>query len=393
VHRGHSAWTLADGVVVRCFAGANGGVEYHLTVCVPGGPGFIRQLDLLERRYAQALDRLDLSPATAVFRRVFLSDGINQAPLVAASTLGDRDAGNPVAVSIIQQPPLPDAKIALQAYHLFDREPLVKRRLSPRHLVVSRNGGRHLWSTGLCAGATSPPASAEDQTGFVFASLVDALAKQGATLAGHCLRTWIYIRDVDVFYGGMVDSRNKLFARHGLVPDSHFIASTGIEGGCAHPFDVVAMDAYSAPDVQPRQISYLNDAAFLCPTTLYNVAFERGTRIAYRDRSHIFISGTASIDGQGRIVHPGDVAAQTERTLGNIAALLRTAGAGLDDLVSVTVYLRDGSDLPVVRDWLSHRLAGVPAMFVRAPVCRPGWLVEIEGMAITANRQPEMPEF
>ena len=65
----------------------------------------------------------------------------------------------------------------------------------------------------------------------------------------------------------------------------------GIEGACAHRYDVVAMDAYSNVDVEPKQVSYLNDFDRLCATKDYNVTFERAARVAYADRAHIFISG------------------------------------------------------------------------------------------------------
>ncbi|MFN2115781.1 MAG: sugar phosphate nucleotidyltransferase, partial [Anaerolineae bacterium] len=50
----------------------------------------------------------------------------------------------------------------------------------------------------------------------------------------------------------------------------------------------------------------------------YGVTFERGIRIRFGDRSHLHISGTASIDKCGEIVHPGDILKQTERTVANI---------------------------------------------------------------------------
>ena len=60
------------------------------------------------------------------------------------------------------------------------------------------------------------------------------------------------------------------------------------------------MDAYSLLGLQPEQVSYLNDFDRLCATKDYDVTFERGTRIAYADRTHHFISGTASIDTSRR---------------------------------------------------------------------------------------------
>lgn len=65
---------------------------------------------------------------------------------------------------------------------------------------------------------------------------------------------------------------------------------------------------------------------YLNPTYEYGVTFERGVRVDYGDRSHIFISGTASIDNRGRVVHAGDVRRQTERMWENVEALLREGG-------------------------------------------------------------------
>ena len=83
------------------------------------------------------------------------------------------------------------------------------------------------------------------------------------------------------------------------------------------------------------------------------------------------------------VVHEGDVLAQLGRTLGNIDAILRSGGASLGDLMSIIVYLRDPTDYPRIYQALRERLPDVPATFVRAPVCRPAWLIEIEGIAVT----------
>ena len=141
------------------------------------------------------------------------------------------------------------------------------------------------------------------------------------------MRTWIYVKDVDFFYQDLVTARTALFEQHGLTRDTHYIASTGIEGACSHRYDTVLMDAYSILGLKPEQVSYLNDFDRLCATKDYDVTFERGTRIAYSDRAHHFISGTASIDATGVVVHPGDVRRQLERTVLNVDSLLRSGGA------------------------------------------------------------------
>ena len=159
------------------------------------------------------------------------------------------------------------------------------------------------------------------------------------------MRTWIYLKDVDVFYQGMVESRRALFAEHGLTGDTHFIASTGIEGACAHRYDLVAMDAYSNLDLAPRQISYLNDFDRLCPTKELQRHISSAARASPMPTARIISSRArpASIR-TGRSSIRGDVLRQLDHALDNVEALLRSGGASLADLMHLIVYLRDPTD-------------------------------------------------
>lgn len=380
------------GFATRSFHGTKGGSEHFIAVTAPAASDLRGQIGVVAERYAAARRSLGLAPDTAVFRRIFLSDVLNQATAVRNSALtGEPTDG--VAISIVQQPPLNGAKLALFAYHVDGCGPLVRRRLSPRHLLVEKNGLRHLWSTRLCADDHEKNGSSAAQTRSVFSDLVKTLESQRANLRDHCVRTWIYLKDVDVFYQGMVDSRRELFAKHGLTASSHFIASTGIEGACAHRHDLVAMDAYSALDLAPEQVSYLNDFDRLCPTVDYNVTFERGTRVAYADRAQLLISGTASIDESGSVLFSGDVLRQLDRALGNVQALLKSGGATMSDMMHLLVYLRDPADFARVEGCLAERCPNLPRLMVQGAVCRPDWLVEVEGIAITHNDDPALPGF
>jgi len=381
------------GFVGREFIGAGGARECYLAVDVAPDLVFADQLEALRRGYVAAKSEMGLSPGSAVFRRIFLSDAMNQAERVRVSELMSAPDEGPVAVSIVQQPPAHGAKLSLLAYHVEREAPAIKRTLGHHHTLVEMGGRRHLWSTRMCAAADVGPASAADQTREVFRELIAGLATQGGTLRDDCVRTWLYIRDVDVFYTDMVKSRTDVFKRQGLTGDTHFIASTGIEGTCAHHYDVVTMDAYSVLGLAPGQISYLNDFDHLCATKDYGVTFERATRVAYGDRAHIFMSGTASIDGEGWVVHPGDVLKQLDRALENVDALLADGQARLADLTHLIVYLRDRGDYCSVRDRLAERFPSLPTQIVQGPVCRPEWLIEVEGIAATAIDKPDWPAF
>ena len=94
----------------------------------------------------------------------------------------------------------------------------------------------------------------------IFEKYERMLATEFMTVADHCLRTWIFVRDIDHNYAGVVRSRKDYFETIGLTPETHFIASTGIAGTHANPQDLVMMDALAIPDVDPASIRYLKAA-------------------------------------------------------------------------------------------------------------------------------------
>ena len=118
-------------------------------------------------------------------------------------------------------------------------------------------------------------------------------------------------------------------------------------------------------------------------------SFSRGLRLDIKGVTILLISGTASIDEQGRSIHQGDFRAQTWRTYQNIAALLASEGATWKDVVRTTCYLRD-----IERDYAAFNeirteffqqqdLDPLPASTgIQAILCRPDLLIEIEAMAI-----------
>jgi enamine deaminase RidA (YjgF/YER057c/UK114 family) len=391
--RNHVAAGSREGVAWRSFKGANGCTEHFCMIDAPAGVSFTGQLAELQVRYAAALKRCGLSAETAIFRRIFLSDILNQADTVWDSALIEEISENPVSTSIIQQLPLSGSKIALFAYHIESLTPLKKEFIGPRHMLLRKNGMRYLWSAGPWVdGKPTLPAPAAE-TRAVFDELIAVLGDQGATLERNCVRTWLFIKDVDIFYQDMVDSRRELFNGHGLTQQTHYIASTGIEGTSADRFDTICMDALSLLDVKPEQVFYLNDFSRLCPTKDYGVTFERGTRIGFADRMHHYISGTASIDNSGNVLHLGDVLSQTERALENVDALLKAGGASIDDMMYLVAYLRDPADYPSVNRYLRDALPDVPSIVVQGRVCRPEWLVEVEGVAVAPNNDPSLPQF
>lgn len=81
----------------------------------------------------------------------------------------------------------------------------------------------------------------------------------------------------------------------------------------------------------------------------------------------------------------GDVSAQTEKAMANIAMLLDEAGSRLDDIVKVTIYItnpqyREAVYL-VVGKWLKG-VYPVSTGLVVSALARPEWVVEIDAIAV-----------
>jgi len=259
-------------------------------------------------------------------------------------------------VSIVEQPPLDGSRIAALVMTSSDGQPSLFHSL---RLTEEEAAGRDSYA----------------QSRLLFGKYLDIMRALGLELKTHCVRTWIYVRDIDSNYAGLVKARNDVFAGEGLSHNTHYIASTGIGGATEGRNAVVAIDFLTMPDICEADKTYLKALSHLSPTHDYGVAFERGVRLS---DGHVLISGTASIDDKGQVLHEGDVLAQADRLLENIAELLREGGSGLERVPYFVIYLRDISDYPVIEAYMQERFPAVPRIILEARVCRPAWLIEME---------------
>lgn len=351
----------------KYFTSANGRRELHAIVTPDASLSFAGQLSAVY----DAINGLSDSELRPVMVRYFLSDPANQAQQVRA-------LAHDCAVSVIGQTPLCGAKIA--AWVWLQEGVLVKNNTEEGLTEVSHGKYRTL----IQASACEPGLQSSTATRAMLNDLALKLQDLGGSLIDNCLRTWLFVRDVDVNYAGAVAGRNELFALNGMTVDTHFIASTGINGVHDDPGVTVVMDSLNCLGVESRQIKFLKAYTHLNPTAEYGVAFERGTAVDFGDRRHVYISGTASINNRGEIVYPGDVAMQAERMFENIGALLNEADCDFSDVGHLIVYLRDIADYSKVQAIISERYPDLPSIIVLAPVCRPGWLIEVECMAFKA---------
>lgn len=307
----------------------------------------------LEDGLAHLLKSDELSGFRPVFKRWFLSDIHAQRGLI----IGNDD----IPTSYIQQPPMNGSKAVLWVWLMNDVSGRYGYQF--RGNMLSEADGSYM------------------QMKEILEEYAEGLTACDMTVAENCARTWIYVRDVDVNYAGIVKARRELFNGWNLTADTHYLASTGINGLNAAPAHLVCMDAYAVKGLRQEEIQYLHALKNLSPTHFYGVTFERGTALHLEDRTQILISGTASIDKNGEIVCPGDIEKQTARTFINIEALLKEADATFGDIAQMIVYIRDTADYQAVKEYVDSRFPDVPKVITLAPVCRPGWLVEVECIA------------
>ncbi len=99
----------------------------------------------------------------------------------------------------------------------------------------------------------------------------------------------------------------------------------------------------------------------------------------------VYVSGQGSFDADGTLVGPNDVVAQTRQVLENMKTALAAAGATLDDVVKVTVYLENRDDRAKVNEvrkeyFKANRPASTLIEINRFAI--EGMLIEIDAIAV-----------
>lgn len=98
----------------------------------------------------------------------------------------------------------------------------------------------------------------------------------------------------------------------------------------------------------------------------------------------LYTAGQIALDAESGQVIPGDVVAQAERVLANLAAILDAGGCSWKDVVKTTVYLQDMADFPRVNEVYAKALGSArPARStVQVSALPRGVFVEIDAVAL-----------
>jgi enamine deaminase RidA (YjgF/YER057c/UK114 family) len=290
---------------------------------------------------------------------------IEQAPL------GNGDQVQIAAVAVV--PRTPDAFASVDLHRVLSC-PCPACKPGARARIVRVGGESHLRAANICGTGRG----GFDQAYDMFQVASQLLREAGMTFHD-VIRTWIYLRDIDRDYDALNEARRAFFKESGVERRP---ASTGVQGAPfsdAHDF---SMTLYALKASQPIEVALMSTPT-LNEAWTYGADFSRGLRVVDANKVALYISGTASINEAGESVHVGDLAAQVDRMLYNIEALLAAQGATFKDVVSAVTYLKRPSDAPVLRDMFRSRgFDGFPCALVEAPLCRPELLCETEAVAV-----------
>jgi enamine deaminase RidA (YjgF/YER057c/UK114 family) len=217
------------------------------------------------------------------------------------------------------------------------------------------------------------------------------LRGEGATFQD-VVRTWIYISDILDWYNDFNVARNICYSEYGFLGDPDTLnkaeqvylpASTGIEGknpsGAPATMDVFAVHRTPASSIVVRPVYGTKQRS----PFRYGSAFSRAVVVEEKESKLILVSGTASIDEEGKSMFIGDPAAQIRHTLDVVSSLIAGEGATLQDMCEATVFLKNREDYSTYQEIAGHAdIYDAPSVIVEADVCRDELLFELDAAFI-----------
>lgn len=125
----------------------------------------------------------------------------------------------------------------------------------------------------------------------------------------------------------------------------------------------------------------INSAAFAAKLGAYS----HGYSVDLGTARLIFTTGQVGLDADGQVVHADNVGKQTAFVFDSLQRILGEAGASLDDVVKVTIYVTDMADFAVISEVRNRYLANsepASTLVEVSQLVKPGCRVEIEAVAV-----------
>lgn len=143
------------------------------------------------------------------------------------------------------------------------------------------------------------------------------------------------------------------------------------------------------PNAAMAQVRRINPPTLSTPTGYTHITIGPDGRTVH-------IAGQVAMDNTGQLVGVGDFRAQTQRVFENLRLALDAVGATWDDVLKMTTFVTDASQVAAFREVRNSILRPdqLPAnTFVEVKaLARPEWLIEIEAVAMLTTEAREARE-
>jgi len=349
--------------------------EFYLTASAGAGDA-ANQADELFAAVAEALRSHD---ARIVYERVFVTPAAAGAVAPArAAAYGELDDG--VAPALLGVSPGAGGPIPGVQVHA------VAGGNAPEPIELAGSAGGRIvrcddFDFLAVSGLSAPEAGdAASQTKAMLEKAQAAVEAAGGNMLS-IARTWMWLHDILDWYDQFNDVRNEFFQTCGLLgagADERLPASTGVGVGPALG-GACCMDLVATIDKNRKGSQFLLEGGNQGSAFSYGSAFSRAARARTPAGQTVYVSGTASIDADGRTTHVGDIEAQLKASIENVRAVLADMGCRDEDVTQAVVYCmtpdfeqvfhKQFGDLP----W--------PRTVVVSDICRRDLLAEIEAAA------------
>jgi len=128
----------------------------------------------------------------------------------------------------------------------------------------------------------------------------------------------------------------------------------------------------------PASTQHINPSALSAPHGYTHVISVYGGRT-------IYIAGQVPLDQHGTLVGAGDFAAQVRQTFENLKAALAASGAGFSDVVQMTTYVTDMSQIDTyrkIRDEYMHDPLPTASLMEVKGLFRKDVMLEVSAVAV-----------
>lgn len=358
---------MSDSVISR------GGVEerFHTLLPDPADP-----VSSLLSRLEAALEE---SPGEVLEIRVFTSSALFPELRSAIRVLPGSEEW---PISLLDGSPSPGGGVAGLQLHLLEGAPVETIRLGRE--VVGRafedEEASFVVLGGL--GPTSLEATPAHQTTETLIRMEEALKSQGMDLL-NLVRTWFFLDDILGWYGEFNAARTRIFEDRGVFR-GYVPASTGIGARNHRSSAVMASVLAMKPKGAGVGVEEI-PSPLQCSAGSYGSSFSRAAELRSQGYHRVIVSGTASINPEGKTAHPGDVEAQVALTFQVVEAILQSRGMGFRDVIRANAYFRDVANAPVLSPQLTaFGLSPSRLVISQNAVCRDDLLFEMEVDAVQA---------